>query len=182
MVFYYGDDWDGACSLYDMFGFDQNTPPELKQLVSDYHINLFNPNDAGKLPMYNSDLQTVFGMLQCKKDKNAMRLYLEKHRSYFEHMTNEALCAAGVLLNSNKLLLKYSNDKKGDELNMCKAFEDMYNDGIEEGIAQGMQQGIHKLVITLKELSIDAPTIVKQLVAKYGLNEEEAKMYVNEGI
>ncbi len=140
IVFYYGDDWDGNISLYDMFShnnliLDGNYKNLLSKYVPNYTINLFNPTKLSDYSIFKTDLQIMFGMLQYKEDKNALRNYIYANEEYFSNMSLEAANAAGTLLRNDAWFDKaISNISKNEEdCNMCKAIDDMINDGRIEG-------------------------------------------------
>ena len=67
---------------------------------------------------------------------------------------------------------------------MCKALEDLYNDGIECGIEQGIEQGIkcgmelgivRGMIETLKDLGIEKNHVIVRVMEKFGITQEEAE-------
>jgi len=53
----------------------------------------------------------------------------------------------GEFLQSESIVKKMtSGGEKGDEMDMCKALEDLYNDGVEQGIELGERQKLKELV------------------------------------
>ena len=65
-----------------------------------------------------------------------------------------------------------------EQADMCKALEDIKNEGISEGISQGVEIGIHALVKTLKSMDASGDFIVDRIVEEFGLSENNAKKYV----
>lgn len=85
----------------------------------------------------------MFGLLKCRNDKKAMRNYVNEHEEYFRHMDRETALVAGEFLQSEKIIKKMmEKNEKGEEMDMCKALEDLYNDGVSQGISQGLSQGV----------------------------------------
>ena len=75
---------------------------------------------------------------------------------------------------------------------MCKALEDLYNDGIEQGIEQGIECGIERgieqgikcgmelgivrgMIETLKDLGIEKNHVIVRVMEKFGITQEEAE-------
>ena len=66
---------------------------------------------------------------------------------------------------------------------MCKAFEDMRQEGYDEGkkegynvgIEKGIEKGIRVLIQTVKNLGASKFTACEQLILQYALKENEAK-------
>ncbi|MBQ8316786.1 MAG: hypothetical protein IJX85_00460 [Lachnospiraceae bacterium] len=61
---------------------------------------------------------------------------------------------------------------------MCKAFNDMVEEGRELGIEEERAAGIRKLVATLRELDAEDCAIVDALVKQYDLADSEAKTFL----
>ena len=82
LVFYYCSKmWDGAKDIYDMLGINKKHTDmdALKDWIPNYHINLIDVNDINNIKNFEKDLQTMFGMLKYKKDKNKLRNYMYDH-------------------------------------------------------------------------------------------------------
>ena len=77
-------------------------------------------------------------------------------------------------------LEKIMNER--DEVNMCKALEDMKASAIQKGKQEGKQeereQSIIILVESLRELDIPEEDILRKLEEKYQLTQEEAVEFV----
>lgn len=69
-----------------------------------------------------------------------------------------------------------------DEVNMCKALEDMKASAIQKGKQEGKQeereQSIIILVESLRELDIPEEDILRKIEEKYQLTQEEAAEFV----
>lgn len=81
---------------------------------------------------YKSSLQLVFGMLKYKSNKTRLKKYINQNREKLEAMDKETYQVIGVLLHAEKHLEKYGRKDK-EELSMCKAIEEMIEDGKMEG-------------------------------------------------
>ena len=89
-----------------------------------------------------TDLQEIFGMIQCKESKEKLIEYLRKKESYFRNVDEETYQAIREFLHSEKILKSEIKKEEGKQtVDMCKALEDLYNDGIERGMEQGIEQG-----------------------------------------
>jgi hypothetical protein len=74
-------------------------------------------------------------MLKYRKNKDDLKKYVHNHKTYFENIDTETYQASEVLLGTGNELKKMMNKNKkdGGEVNMCKALEDLYNEGVNEG-------------------------------------------------
>ena len=70
-----------------------------------------------------------------------------------------------------------------EEINMCKAFDDMMKDerdeGRAEGIAEEREKNISVLVDTLKEFGCSMEDARHRLIEKMNLSDEKAREYVD---
>ena len=83
-----------------------------------------------------------------------MRTYVANHKDYFQKLDLETYHALGAFLNSRQLMEINVEKEEKEELDMCKALEDIYNDGVQAGIEQGRQSGIAEGEAHGKELGI----------------------------
>ena len=64
---------------------------------------------------------------------------------------------------------------------MCKALEDLYQDGVEEGIEKGLEEGLEKgikvLVQDYIEEGYSKEIIMDKLIRGFSLNREESSKY-----
>lgn len=93
-------------------------------------------------------------MLQCSQDKYALRTYVANHKDYFQKLDLETYHALGAFLNSRQLMEINVEKEEKEELDMCKALEDIYNDGVQDGMEQGRRSGIAEGEAHGKELGI----------------------------
>ena len=177
IIFYYGEkEWDGAKELYDMFGITEHKNI-IKKFIPNYKLNIVETTNIKDFSKFKSDLQIVLNMLNYRKDRVKLREYMEKNKKYFYHINREGLAALGLLLNARKKIDEMLKSKE-EEFNMCKALDDIYNDGLEKGISQGRKDGIVVLIETLREMGSSEEIIQRKLVEKYNLDENEIKKYL----
>ncbi len=147
VVFYYGaDEWDGSTDLYGMFEEDDFLQNNLvKKYIPNYTINLIDAGRMEDVSRFQTELKEVFGMLKFRQNKNALLEYVKEHEDYFHHVDSGTSRAIAELLQSGKLLNKMISveEKDGGE-DMCKALDDLYQDGVEKGIEQGIEQGLNQ--------------------------------------
>ena len=74
--------------------------------------------------------------------------YIYEHEDFFRHIDEDSYTAATVLLGSEEQI-KFSKEDEGGNIDMCKALEDLYMDGIEKVIkaliSDNMEDGKMKL-------------------------------------
>lgn len=139
--------------MFDL-GTEKKHAELMKKYLPNYHINLVDVRRLKNLESFQSDLQIIFGMLQCSQDKYALRTYLANHKDYFQKLDLETYHALGAFLNSRQLMEINVEKEEKEELDMCKALEDIYNDGVQDGMEQGRRSGIAEGEAHGKELGI----------------------------
>lgn len=176
LVFYYGiDEWDASLDLYDMFQFGEEIRDrkELQEYIPNYKINLIDAARLENLEHYGEELQKIFGLLKCRGDKEAILAYAEEHKEYFQHMDRETGLMVGEFLQSERIVKKMMRDsEEGDDMNMCKALEDLFNDGVEQGIEQGIRQNLKMLVDKKLKKGYSVDEIADILEESVGLIQE----------
>ncbi len=174
-IFYYGlDAWDGSTDLYGMFHnhylFDEKV---LQQYIPNYKLNLFDVNNIQSVDCFQSDLKEIFGMMKCRNDKEALINYMDEHRDYFQCVTGGVHRVIGEFLQSKTLLNKtVTRVEEKEGVNMCKALDDLYNDGFEQGIEQGEDRKLMELVRKKLQRGCTIPKIAEMLEESEGTIEK----------
>lgn len=185
IVFYYGEkEWDASKDLHSMI--DKNLPTELwemiKAYIPNYHINIIDPNNIRDFERFQTDLQVVLGMLQYRNDKSELLKYVMQHKEYFECVDQDTYNAIREFMNSEKVLKTIIGEKEEVTVDMCKALQDLFDEGIEQGIEKGiekgMEQGVRAMIDTCKEFECSRDTTLQKLVEKIPLSEERASEYM----
>lgn len=101
--------------------------------------------------LFCTDLQQIFGMLKYRGRKRELIRYINQHKAYFSNLDQETYRAARVFLNSEKQLKDIAGDEK-EAIDMCKALEELY----EEGMEKGMEKGEERLNQLIKRLLADS--------------------------
>lgn len=151
LVFYYGSkEWQASTSLHEMF----QLPKALEEseiveiFIANYKINLIDAGNMKHIERFQTDLQVLFKMLKCRGEKEELLNYMNKNREYFTRMDRETFQAFGEFLQAGALLQKAipESSQDGGKIDMCKALQDLYDDGVEQGIEQGIEQKLQEQV------------------------------------
>lgn len=186
IVLYTGSDkWDGALNLHEMFDIKDNRFKSiLDKYVPDYRINLVNIMNMEDTAMFRSDLQMVFDMLKYKENKEKMKVYTRKNSERLRRLDIETVNVIKYLLNAGKSLEKIiDNNKKVDitgkeRVDMCKALDEWYKEGIEEGIEQGIEQGIAISIRTLQKNGFTKAMVLSSIKENAEIPELTAADYI----
>lgn len=136
ITLYWGaDKWDGPRTLHDMLEHSDET---LIKFIPDYHINLVVPEEIDDFKKFRTTLGEVLETIKVSNDKEQMRQLIFSN-PVFQKMDNESVAAINTFLGTNIPL-----NKTEEVTDMCKAWDDLMNEGIEKGIEKGIKKGIEK--------------------------------------
>ncbi|MGE9963713.1 Rpn family recombination-promoting nuclease/putative transposase [Fusicatenibacter saccharivorans] len=172
LVFYYDvDQWDGSKDLYGMLQWseDEKKNAVLKEYVPNYRINLIDAGNLEHLERFKSDLQEVLGMIQCRGDKESLLKYINDRKEYFQNVDEETYYVIREFLHSERMLKENIEKSQGKEtVDMCKALEDLYNEGIECGMVKGV-------VETLHDFGMEKDAAIQRVMQKFEMSREQAE-------
>lgn len=90
---------------------------------------------------FHTDLQQMFGMLKYREDKENLKSYMQRNRDYFGQVDVETYQALGVFLRSENKLKEIIDPGEEERIDMCKALDDIYADGVKDGERTGKIAG-----------------------------------------
>lgn len=130
------DKWDAKNNLHDML----NLSDEIVPYVNNYHLNTFDYHDYENYEQFNTELKIFFEALASSKDKVRLRSVFEKEKTVRTDTANMIATYLNIK-NINKYMVK-ENDNEEGKVNMCKAIDDLINDGRVEGREEGRAEGL----------------------------------------
>ena len=136
VILYSSEPWDGPTSLYDMLA---TKDPEILKYVQDYHIHLIAPGNMTdqQIRCFHSSMRKVLTFIKYAKDKEKMKEIMSEEDSDFYHVDRETAQFIKEMTGVNIEIQEGEED-----VNMCKAWEDMAIDMKNEGIQLGEQRGL----------------------------------------
>lgn len=162
LVFYFGEkEWDASLDLYGMFDIESmiRTNDDLRKYIPNYTINLIDAERIENLEVYQKDLQVIFGLLKCRKDKKKLRQYVEDNQEFFKSVDEDTGVAISSFINSESVMNKLKNQNEGGKVNMCKAMEDW----AAEERAEGREENLVNLIRKKLEKGKDIATIADEI-------------------
>ena len=141
--------------------------PEILKYVQDYRIHLIDPSKLTEeeLEKFSTSLREVLGYIKYSGDKKQLHSFTENN----PRMRLDA-DAARVIRTVTNTPVEIREEE--EEVDMCKAIEEMMEDSRQEGMQKGMQKGealgtLH----TLAELVRDGLLNVKEAARRAKLSE-----------
>ena len=183
MVLYLGlKPWTGPSRFQDIV--DTNIP-EIRPLMADCPTNVVSLVDltAEELSHLKSPLRILGELLQTHSDKAAMRRIAQE-----DPMFRDAPAIIYRIFNeltNSKLPIP----KKKEHNDMCKALDDLWQDGKKEGRKEGREEerekarlqreeSIRDLIRACRNLGDSIERIHKLLIASFHLSARQAKHYI----
>ena len=143
------EEWDGSTDLQGMLDLTQ-LPEDLKDKVQNYRVNLIEIRKLSEeqISELKTDLKQVLQFIKCSQDKTAIRVLLQNDTSY-QKVEKDAYLVMSQYTHSLQLLQEADVQEEGGYVNMCKAIDDIYEDGKIEGRAEGRLEGRNELIIKM---------------------------------
>ena len=163
LVIHFGaEEWDGPLSLHEMMA---TRDMEILSFVENYRIHLIDPAKLTEeeLNKFSTSLKEVMGYIKYSKDKEKLMEFLRKDT----HKTIE-MNAARVIKTITNTPIEVSEEM--EEIEMCKAIEDLILEGEAKGEAKGM------IEICL-EMNFSKEDILKKLQDKLKISMQQASEY-----
>ena len=176
LVFYYGSEpWDGPVDLYDMFQLEGTKEENeiLEKYLPNYKINLVDAERLKDVEKFSDDLQVILIMLRYRDSKEELTDYINENRKFFQNVDYETSKAMKAFLNMKQI--PGEAEHKEEMVDMCKAIQEMYDDGVKDGI----QQGIAATIRTCQNLNASRIETFNNVRKEYKLTEEQTEEYLN---
>ena len=172
IVIYYNEkEWDGPHCLSDMM---IELPAEMKDVFSDYQMNLLQVCKSDKYIFSNDDVQTVFQITRYIYEEN----YDEISRVYKDRDIKAELALVIGKITDSEHLIEEATDGK-EEINMCTALENLRRQGVEEGIKEGKREGIKEGKLEIAKVLITRGLTIDSIADITGLTIEEIEQLEN---
>lgn len=180
IVVYFGKEkpWDGAKTLYELLDV-KGEEETILPFITNYRLNLFDYHEYDDFERFHSELQTVFEFLRYAGDKELMRERLERHRERYAGLSGQAKVLLTRLTNIKKIPGVGEEAFRRGDFSMCKAFEDMREEGRIEGEIKGRAR---EIVETGFEFKFSREDILRRLQDKLHITEKEAQEYLDSAI
>lgn len=165
-VLYAGEKpWTAATNLHKIIDF-KDLPETLRNLVSDYKIQVVDIRRLQDTNIFKTDVRHVFDFLRCCEDRDAL-LELVTKEDYYQNVDQDAYEVIAKYANTKGIinLEMYKNSEGG--INMCKGLRDLITDSKAEGRAEA-------LVHTYQKLKQPKENAINALIEDYNITKEDA--------
>ena len=178
LVIYFGSAaWDGPRTLKEMICLPEG---EDFSSLNDYHLDLLVPEEIEDFSKFHSQLGAVLEVLKVMEDREAMAELMREKSDVYEHLPRDA---AELLRMFAKIDMEIEEDE--EEIDMCRAIDEMMAEAREEGRAAGMrlgeEMGREAGMRLGEELGRESlMTNMMRNFSRSGVTFEEASSYISE--
>ena len=139
LLLYFGkEEWRKPRRLHDLLRFPDESD-RLRQFVPDYPIHVLSVREDMDISLLHTQLRQVFGFLQRQDDRKALRDYVRENEDVFSCLSTDAALFLAAAAKGTRLLTTLH--VKEETCDMCKALDDLYNDGVNQGKRRGLELG-----------------------------------------
>ena len=173
LVIYYGSDpWTGPQTLHKMLDWG-NGREILRSFVPDYSLNLIEPDKIAPedFSKFRTELQPLLKYIKYSGDQYALKDMMNADTA-FHHMEARLVDIINKVTGS-----KIPYDKEQEEINVCKAIDDMIHDAVQQKDAVIQQKDA--AIQQLQEQNTTLKKQIDQLMSS--LTPEQLKVFSQNG-
>ena len=142
LVIYFGSKpWDGPRSLKEMLDLPEGME---KTFLNDYRLDLLVPEEIEDFTKFHTQLGPVLEVMKVMEDRGKMAELMEKKSEVYARLPRDA---AELIRVFAKIDIELREEE--EEINMCKAIDDMMAEAREIGRAEGREEGRESLIKSL---------------------------------
>ena len=167
LVIHFGaEEWDGPLSLHEMMA---TRDMEILSFVENYRIHLIDPAKLTEeeLDKFSTSLKEVMGYIKYPKDKEKLLEFLRTDTRKTIEMN-----AARVIKMITNTPIEVSEEM--EEIEMCKAIEDLILESEEKGEKKGEAKGMIEICL---EMNFSKEDILRKLQDKLNISMQQASEY-----
>ena len=145
--------WETPNSLHDMLDFT-DVPEELRDIVSDYKVNVIDIRKFENTNVFQTDIKQVFDFIRYSDDMNKL-LELVENDDYFSEMDEDAFEVVTKYTNSKELVQAKDYTIEGGKNDVCKTIQDLMADSKEKGREEGRESTLIEAAKNLLDVLSD---------------------------
>jgi len=165
LVLYFGEQWDGAKSLYELLDFT-DIPKELQRMVNDYQVHILEVQKLEDTGVFHTDVKQVFDAVRLSGDPEKFRKLIFSDPA-FKDLDIEAYNVIVQYTHSKDLLELKEHVKQGEKVDMCRALTMMLEEEKNVGLVEGKAYGILDI---LSEYSVVPKTLSDRILSENNLS------------
>lgn len=177
IVVYFGKEkpWDGARTLYELLDM-QGKEDKIVPYISNYRLNLFDFHEHDSFEQFHTELRSFFEFLRYSGEKERLKEKLELHEKEYEKLSGQAKVLLTKLTNIREIPGVGEEAFERGEFSMCKAFEDMREEGKLEGKIEGRAEELIEMICKKLQKNKPAAMIAEELEKELSVVENIIKI------
>ncbi len=186
LIVYWGSEaWQGAESMHDLidFGEDVELADRLRALVPVYPLHILRLSEQKDYECFRTELGMLFSLYARRNDRSGFKEYLDTHKAC-RNMDDETCQTLGMMTGSAGLLnlARRSKDKEKEEINVCRAIDELIEEGVREGkkagISEGIAEAVKAMAAGMRKLEIPQRTICRMIAEELHMSMEQAEQFL----
>lgn len=140
VVLFNDEEWDGPRSLHEMLEVKNK---EILNFVQDYKLHLIAPGELEELELqkFQTSLREVLTFIKYAKNKEQMERLFKNSAFRFCHMERQAVRMIEMFTGTEII-----RETEQEEIDMCKAWDDMGRQKREEGRQEGRLDACNQII------------------------------------
>lgn len=131
--------------------------------ISNYHLNLFDFHEHDNFEQFHTELRSFFEFLRYSGEKELLREKLSLHKEEYERLSGQAKVLLAELTNIREIPGIGEESFARGEFSMCKAFEDMKEEGKIEGKIEGRAEELIEIICKKLQKNKSVETIADEV-------------------
>ena len=119
---------------------------------------------------FSDDLQVILTMLRYRDSKEELKHYIDENKKFFQNVDYETSQAMKAFLNMKQI--PGETEQKEETVDMCKAIQEMYDDGVRQGRDELLKEQIQrklskgKSIDEIAEELEESVTVIQNLIGE----------------
>ncbi len=139
VLYYAAESWDGEKELLGILN-STGIPEKFRKMVQNYEIHIIEIRKLEDTSMFQTDVKQVFDFIRYASDKEKLEELVRREPAFHE-MERDAFEFISHYVKASSLRECQEYKREGDTVNMCRALEEIFNDGVTKGEAAGKIEG-----------------------------------------
>ena len=114
----------------------------MEKYLPNYKINLVDAERLEDVEKFSDDLQVILTMLRYRDSKEELKHYIDENKKFFQNVDYETSQAMKAFLNMKQI--PGETEQKEETVDMCKAIQEMYHDGVRQGRDELLKEQIQR--------------------------------------
>lgn len=144
-----------------------------------YPLHILRLSEQKDYECFRTELGMLFSLYARRNDRSGFKEYLDTHKAC-QNMDDETCQTLGMMTGSAGLLnlARRSKDKEKEEINVCRAIDELIEEGKKAGISEGIAEAVRAMAAGMRKLEIPQRTICRMIAEELHMSMEQAEQFL----